>query len=94
MLFTIALFFGPEMGAFILLLKLRASSSTGFFKYLPPGYFAILCPIKNITWISCDFYLLLQEIHVIFLIGRKMAKYLGGRYLKNPVDEEALRELI
>ena len=32
--------------------QVRASSSTGFFKYLPPGYFAILCLIKNITWIS------------------------------------------
>ena len=29
--------------------------------------------------------------HVIFLIGYKMAKYPGGRYLKNP-DEEALRQ--
>ena len=57
------------------------------FLKIPPGYFAILCPIKNITLISCDFYQLLQEINVIFLIGYKMAKYPGGRYFKNPVDE-------
>ena len=39
-----------------------------FSKYQPPWYFAILCPIKNITLISCDFYPLFQESNVIFLV--------------------------
>ena len=79
---------------YVICIEVRASSSTGFFKYLPPGYFAVLSPTKNITWISCDFLSLLQEIHVIFLVGLKMAKYPGGRYLKKTGDEEALTETL